>query len=40
MVCPRSANSPTAEEEEEAMGKRDVSVFPLALPLTGPGWVR
>ena len=39
MVFARSsANTPTAEEEREAIVKNDVSVFPLALPLiAGPG---
>lgn len=39
MVFARSsANTPTAEEELEAIAKNDVSVFPLALPLiAGPG---
>lgn len=39
MVFARSsANTPTAEEELEAISKNDVSVFPLALPLiAGPG---
>lgn len=39
MVFARSsANTPTEAEEEEALGKNDVSVFPLALPLiAGPG---
>ena len=39
MVFARSsANTPTIEEEQEAISKNDVSVFPLALPLiAGPG---
>lgn len=33
-----TANTTTAEEDEEAMHKNDVSVFPVALPLiAGPG---
>lgn len=33
-----TANTTTAEEDEEAIHKNDVSVFPLALPLiAGPG---
>lgn len=37
MVFARSSNT-TTEEEAEAAGKRDISVFPLATPLlAGPG---